>query len=88
MCELWLHINLINHSQVSGKLTEQSRSARQTDDETLSLLMTENSNMAKDKWKSDSTNNQSNGQMKIDNLPEHRLSVLSLGYVPTAHPTS
>lgn len=46
--------------------------------------------MHKDKWKSDSGNNQSNGkQEKVKKgYPEHRLSILSLGYVPTAYPTS
>lgn len=52
--------------------------------------MVENGNMAKEKWKSDCVNIRSNGkteQTKRENA-EHRLSILSLVYNPTAHPTS
>ncbi|VVC39501.1 Amino acid transporter, transmembrane domain [Cinara cedri] len=80
-----IDLNATNHYEKNGKSSERPKLYHPTDDETLSLLMIENGNMAKDKWKSDG---QSNGQTKVRNSTEHRLSVLSLGYVPTAHPTS
>jgi len=51
--------------------------------------MIESGNMAKEKWKSDCVNrsNGKNEQTKRENA-EHRLSILSIVYNPTAHPTS
>ncbi|XP_015365106.1 PREDICTED: proton-coupled amino acid transporter 2-like isoform X2 [Diuraphis noxia] len=52
--------------------------------------MIESSNMAKEKWMSDCVNVRSNGKsehIKRQNA-EHRLSILSIVYNPTAHPTS
>jgi len=49
--------------------------------------MIENGNMNKEKWKLDSVKNRSNEQINRRNT-EHRLSALSLGYIPTEHPTS
>lgn len=82
----FLLIFQVTQSETGGKSLERSRP--QTDDETLSLLVIQNGDMAKDKWKPDSANTQSNGPVKNGSRPEHRLSVLSLGYVPAAHPTS
>lgn len=74
----------------SDIISEQSRSPKSTVDETSSLIMIESGNMAKEKWKSDCVNIRSNGrteQIKRENA-EHRLSILSIVYNPTAHPTS
>ncbi|XP_050421943.1 proton-coupled amino acid transporter 4-like isoform X2 [Adelges cooleyi] len=43
--------------------------------------------MTKDKWKSDTNVERTNGQTKIDDH-DHRLSIASVGHVPTGHPTS
>lgn len=71
---------------INEQLSARSKPAKEVD-ETSSLLITENGNMEKEKWKSDSANNMSNGQRSNRNSG-HRLSALSIGYVPTVHPTS
>jgi len=75
--------------KTSGReLPERSGSPKQLlDEETSSLLMIENGNMNKEKWKLDMVNKHSNGQTNRRHT-EHRLSALSLGYIPTEHPTS
>ncbi|XP_025420609.1 proton-coupled amino acid transporter-like protein CG1139 isoform X2 [Sipha flava] len=77
-------------SDTNGKLSGRSKSPKQTDDETLSLLMIENGDMTKNKWKSDFVNNRSsekNEQSRKVNAV-HRLSVLSVGFISALHPTS